>query len=88
MGQICRRRYRGHNAAESHRFLVFTSGQKRRVAPAIKREMRRHSVIEPVIGHLKAEHRMGRNYLAGEHGDAINADWPPPATTSRSSSTG
>jgi IS5 family transposase len=65
--------YRGHNAPESHRFRVFTSGQKRRVTPAIKREMRRRAAVEPVIGHLKAEHRMGRNYLAGEHGDAINA---------------
>ncbi|MDX1122675.1 IS5 family transposase, partial [Sinorhizobium medicae] len=65
--------YRGHNAPASHRFRIFTSGQKRRVTLAIKREMRRRSAIEPVIGHLKAEHRMGRNYLAGQHGDAINA---------------
>ncbi len=65
--------YRGHNAPESHRFRVFTSGQKRRVTPATKREMRRRSAIEPVIGHVKAEHRMGRNYLAGEHVNAINA---------------
>lgn len=65
--------YRGHNAPASHRFRVFTSGQKRRVTPAIKREMRRRSAVDPVIGHLKAGHRMGRNYLAGEHGDAINA---------------
>ena len=50
-----------------------SAGQKRRVTPAIKREMRRRSAIEPVIGHIKGEHRMGRNYLAGEHGDAINA---------------
>lgn len=64
--------YRGHNAPESYRFRVFTSGQKRRVTPAIKREMRRRSAVEPVIGHLKTEHRMDRNYLAGEHGDAIN----------------
>jgi hypothetical protein len=35
--------------------------------------MRRRSAVEPVIGHLKAEHRMDHNYLAGEHGDAINA---------------
>jgi IS5 family transposase len=35
--------------------------------------MRRRSAIEPVIGHLKAEHRMGRNYLAGRAGDAANA---------------
>jgi IS5 family transposase len=29
--------------------------------------------VEPVIGHLKAEHRVGRNYLAHRSGDAINA---------------
>jgi len=65
--------YRGHNAPLSHRFKVYTSGQKRRVTPAIKREMRRRAAIEPVIGHIKNEHRMGRNYLAGTRGDAINA---------------
>ncbi|UCI18503.1 IS5 family transposase [Mesorhizobium sp. B2-1-8] len=64
---------RGHNAPESHKLRVFTAGQKRRVTPAIKRQMRRRSAVEPVIGHIKAEHRMGRNYLAGEQGDAINA---------------
>jgi len=25
--------------------------------------LRRRAAVEPVIGHLKAEHRMGRNYL-------------------------
>ena len=35
--------------------------------------MRRRAAVEPVIGHLKAEHRMGRNYLAHRTGDAINA---------------
>jgi len=56
--------YRGHNAPQSHKFRVFTAGQKRRVTLAIKRQMRRRSAIEPVIGHIKAEHRMNRNYLA------------------------
>ena len=36
-------------------------------------ELRRRAAIEPVIGHLKAEHRMGRNYLAHRVGDAVNA---------------
>ena len=31
------------------------------------------SRIEPVIGHLKAEHRMDRNYLKGFEGDRANA---------------
>ena len=65
--------YRGHNAPPDYRFRVFTSGQKRRMTPGIKRELRRRSAIEPVIGHLKAEHRMGRNYLWHRHGDAANA---------------
>ena len=29
--------------------------------------------MEPVIGHLKNEHRMGRNHLAHTAGDTINA---------------
>lgn len=65
--------YRGHNAPPDHKFRVFISGQKRGVTPKIKRELRRRSAIEPVIGHLKAEHHMGRNYLWFKHGDANNA---------------
>jgi IS5 family transposase len=29
--------------------------------------------VEPVIGHVKNEHRMERNYLAGRAGDTANA---------------
>jgi transposase, IS5 family len=65
--------YRGHNAPPDYKFRVFTSGQKRRVTPKIRRELRRRSAVEPVIGHLKSEHRMGRNYLWYRQGDAINA---------------
>src|SRR6201986_1007094 len=63
--------YRGHNHKE--RFKVWISGQVRRVTKAIRREMRRRAAIEPVIGHLKQDHRMGRNYLTGRDGDRINA---------------
>ncbi|MCK1599106.1 IS5/IS1182 family transposase, partial [Bradyrhizobium sp. 164] len=56
-----------------YKFRVFTSGQKRRVTPQITRELRRRSAVEPVIGHLKSEHRMGRNYLWHREGDASNA---------------
>src|SRR6266702_5531576 len=65
--------YRGHNAPPEYKFRVFTSGQKRRVTPKIKRALRRRSAVEPVIGHLKSEHRMGRNYLWHREGDAANA---------------
>jgi len=65
--------YRGHNAPPACKFKVYTAGQKRRMTPAIKRQMRRRSAVEPVIGHVKAEHRMDRNHLVGRHGDAANA---------------
>jgi IS5 family transposase len=65
--------YRGHNAPPDYKFRVFTSGQKRRMTPRIKRELRRRSAVEPVIGHLKSDHRMDRNYLWHRQGDATNA---------------
>jgi IS5 family transposase len=65
--------YRGHNAPPEYKFKIYTSKQKRRVTPQIKREMRRRSAIEPVIGHTKNEHRMDCNYLAGRIGDVNNA---------------
>src|SRR5205814_2920191 len=51
---------------------VFISGQKRGVFGVIKRELRRRSAIEPIIGHLKAEGHLGRCYLKGRAGDAAN----------------
>jgi DDE family transposase len=52
---------------------VYLSGQKRGVTDAIKRDLRRRSAVEPVIGHAKSDHRMDRNFLKGAHGDAANA---------------
>jgi IS5 family transposase len=63
--------YRGHN--HPHKFRVWISGQVRRVTKTIRREMRRRAAVEPVIGHIKAEHRMERNYLKGRDGDRANA---------------
>jgi len=39
----------------------------------IKRQkFRRRAAIEPIIGHLKSDHRMVRNYLKGFRGDEVN----------------
>lgn len=65
--------YRGHNAPAVPGLRVYTAGQKRGVTKQIRRLMRRRAAVEPVIGHAKNEHRMGRNYLAGSNGDATNA---------------
>lgn len=63
------RGHRGHDADEAR---VFLSGQKCGVTPAIRREIRRRAAIEPVIGHMKDDGHLGRNFLAGPVGDAIN----------------
>ena len=63
--------YRGHSYPNT--FRVWISGQVRRVTKTIRREMRRRAAVEPVIGHIKAEHRMDRNYLKGRDGDRANA---------------
>ncbi len=63
--------YRGHN--NPNRFRVWITGQVRRTTAAIKREIKRRAAIEAVIGHVKVEHQMGRNYLKGRDGDRANA---------------
>ena len=35
--------------------------------------LKRRAAIEPVIGHMKQDHRTDRNYLKGVAGDKINA---------------
>ena len=34
--------------------------------------MKKRSAIEPIIGHLKSDHRMSRNFLKGKLGDKVN----------------
>ena len=64
------RGYRGHDA---DRARVFISRQKRGLTPTIRRELRRRNAIEPVIGHMKDDGHLDRNFLRGADGDAINA---------------
>jgi IS5 family transposase len=63
--------YAGHDAPKPLR--VFRSGQRRGVHGQIKRELRRRSAIEAVIGHMKTDGHLGRNFLKGRHGDHANA---------------
>jgi transposase, IS5 family len=63
--------YRGHDTENPRR--VFISGQKRGVVGITKRELKRRSAIEPVIGHMKTDGHLGRCYLKGRDGDATNA---------------
>ncbi len=72
---ICDRGYRETNQVGDTRILRPCRPKKtdtpyeRRKA---RQRFRRRAGFEPVIGHLKHDHRMARNYLKGVIGDAIN----------------
>ncbi len=65
------RGYRGHDYAGRARVMI--AGQKRGLTPTMRRELKRRSAIEPMIGHAKNDGRLGRNHLLGSNGDKINA---------------
>ena len=63
--------YRGHDYVGSAKVML--SGHRRGLTPTMKRELKRRSAIEPMIGHAKTDGRLGRNWLLGAEGDKINA---------------
>jgi IS5 family transposase len=48
-------------------------GKDKRLTEDERRLLKRRQAIEPIIGHLKADHRMDRCHLKGTQGDAIHA---------------
>ena len=64
------RGYRGHGIEDTE---VYIAGQKRGITRALRRALKRRNAIEPIIGHTKHDGLMGRNYLKGSAGDAMNA---------------
>jgi len=50
---------------------VFISGRKA-LKPLLAAELKRRSAVEPVIAHMKADHRMSKNHLKGRSGDRLN----------------
>ncbi len=64
------RGYRGHGETQT---TVYISGQKRGIkTQRLKQSLKRRQAIEPVIGHLKSDGLLGRNYLRGTEGDQVN----------------
>ena len=48
-------------------------GKDKRLTDEERRLIKRRQAIEPIIGHLKADHRMDRCHLRGSKGDALHA---------------
>lgn len=70
---ICRlfvdKGYRGHKVKGKE---VFISG-KRKLTSHFKKMLKRRQAIEPMIGHMKSDGKLNRNYLKGQVGDCLNA---------------
>lgn len=64
--------YRGHDYnGDATIHIAGSSSQK--LTRTQKRRRKRRSAVEPKIGHLKSDNRMGRSFLKGLVGDSINA---------------
>ena len=65
--------YRGHGYAGPARIHVCGRGVKRKEEDKrLRKWRRRRAAIEPMIGHMKNDGRLGRNWLWGEQGDRTN----------------
>jgi transposase, IS5 family len=51
---------------------IFTPKPEKNITKTKRKRHSRRAAIEPVIGHLKSDYRMNRNFLKGVIGDEIN----------------
>jgi IS5 family transposase len=72
---IVDRGYRGKKKIGTTKVLLPGSpkGKSDYQKRSMRKKCRSRSAIEPVIGHIKIDHRMERNYLKGTVGDEINS---------------
>jgi IS5 family transposase len=69
----CDKGYQGNPKQIGDTAIHLANRRKSSMKPSEWRWFRRRSAIEPVIGHMKGDHRMDRNYLKGTDGDKMNA---------------
>ena len=66
--------YRGHKFNKTGLGVIHLVGKiPKTFTKTAKKWMKRRAAVEPVIGHLKSDNRMDRNYLKGETGNRVNA---------------
>ena len=72
---IADRAYRGIKKIGETTIITPENGKYQNEYQSKKRrkQCRSRAAIEPIIGHMKSQYRLGRNYLKGMRGDIINA---------------
>ena len=68
----CDKGYRGNPKHLGNTTVHLANRRKKSMKPSEWRWFKRRSAVEPVIGHMKTDNRMDRNYLKGADGDKIN----------------
>lgn len=72
---VCDRGYRGKREVNTTKIVLPGKALKkdtRYQKDKKRKQCRRRAAIEPIIGHLKSDFRLARNYLKGAIGDQIN----------------
>jgi IS5 family transposase len=72
---VADRGYRGRPEVKNVKIVTpydMKEGLPSSIMNRLKRLFRRRSSIEPIIGHVKHDHRLSKNLLKGELGDTIN----------------
>ena len=72
---VCDRGYRGKSEVNGTKIILPGKALKRDThyqRNKKRKQCRRRAAIEPIIGHLKSDYRMAKNYLKGAIGDQIN----------------
>lgn len=64
---------KGYRGVEIDGVRILRSGQKRGLTRTLHAMIKRRIAIEPSIGHMKTDGRLGRNLLKGALGDALHA---------------
>lgn len=64
--------YRGHGYEGHTNVHIVNNRKMKKLTRHVRRLWKRRSAIEPIIGHLKNDNRMSKNWLKGTDGDMIN----------------
>lgn len=69
----CDKGYQGNPKQLDGTTIHLANRRRSSMKPSEWRWFKRRSAIEPIIGHMKNDNRMDRNYLKGTDGDKMNA---------------
>lgn len=64
---------RGYRGVAINGVKIYHPGLRRGITRGLRAMIKRRSAIEPAIGHMKADGKLGRNWLKGALGDAMHA---------------